>query len=837
MKIPLSWLREYVEVSQPLPELVRRLTLAGLEVASVRFLGVAPPADVGAKTEGEPLAWDPNRVVVAEVLKIEKHPNADKLKLVHVNYGAAEPKIVVTGAPNVAIGDSGYKVILGMAGTVFWDGHVEPKKLAELKPKPVRGVPSDAMVMSKFELGISDDHEGVIVLHDDPVPVGTSAADYLGDVVIEVDVLPNMARCLAMLGVAREVAAITGTKVKYPPYAVTAKGPDVAGLVKVSIADPKLCARYAAAVIQGVTIGPSPAWMQRRLEYAGMRPISNVVDVTNYVMLEWGQPLHAFDYDKLVARAKGKTPHITVRPAKTDETLKTLDNQDRKLSPEHLVIADDVGPIALAGVMGGAETEVTAETKNILLESANFDFVSIRRTARAFDLPSEASRRFSRGIHPETVQPAAERAAELLRLYSGGTVCKGLVDCYPAPPSPQVVTLKLSEVRRLLGFEFPAAEAQRILAALEFKVEALGEALNVTPPPHRTDIQVGPADLIEDLARLYGYDKLPATLLADQLPEQVGNRSLTLEERTRDILVACGLQEVITYVLTTPEREAPLGLPTTEYVRLQNPISSELAVLRHSLLASVLEVAGENVRNNVSDVRLFELASVYLPRPGENLPDEPPRLAVVLTGRRWAEFWNDGPGANPGQLDFFDLKGIVEALTADLHVAEVSYRKSTAPYLHPGRAAELVIDGKSVGNFGQLHPRTAEAFGLGSRVVLVGEFDVTAFFAAVPERHRYAAVPRFPAALRDIALVVDEAVPAEKVEAELRAGGGELLRAVRLFDVYHGENIPAGKKSLAYALTYLADDRTLTDKEVEAAHKKVEKRVTHTLKAQIRGRE
>lgn len=838
MKIPLSWLRDYVEIALLVPELVRRLTMAGLEVGSVRFLGTAAPTGLGAKVEGGEPVWDPKKVVVAEVLKVEKHPNADKLKLVHVNYSASEPKVVVTGAPNINLGDSGYKVILGMAGTIFWDGHVEPKKLAELKPKPVRGVPSDAMVMSNFELGISDDHEGVIIFRDDSVKVGTPAVDYMGDIVLEIDVLPNMARCLSMIGVAREVAALTGQSLKLPPSGVTAKGPDIKGQVEVSIADPKLSARYAAAIIKDVQIGPSPAWMQRRLEYAGMRPISNVVDVTNYVMLEWGQPLHAFDLDKLIARAKGKTPHITVRPAKAGEVLKTLDGQDRKLTAENLVIADDAGPIALAGVMGGADTEVSAATKNVLLESANFDFVSIRRTARALNLPSEASMRFSRGIHPETVKPAAERAAELFRQHAGGTVCKGLVDCYPAPLPPQVVTLKMSEVHRLLGVELPQAEAVRILTALEFKVEEKGDVLRVTTPPHRVDIQEGPADLIEDLARLYGYDKLPATLLADRLPDQVGNPSLVLEERVRDILVTCGLQEVITYVLTMPEREQPLGLEEKpEYVTLQNPISSERVVMRRSLLASVLEVAEENLKHNPADLRLFEVASVYLPRKGEKLPDEPRRLAVVLTGRRWAEYWEDGPGGNAGQLDFFDLKGIVEALAADLHLPEVRHRKSSAPYLHPGRAAELVVGGKPAGSFGQLHPRIVEALKLGGRVVLAGEFDLEVILAAVPERHRYVPVPHFPVALRDIALIVDEGVPAEKVEAELRSGGGELLRGVRLFDVYRGDTIPAGKKSLAYALTYLAEGRTLTDKEVNAAHAKVEKRVTHVLKAQVRGQD
>jgi phenylalanyl-tRNA synthetase beta chain len=695
------------------------------------------------------------------------------------------------------------------------------------------------MVMSEFELGISDEHEGIIILEDD-VPVGTPLAEFMGDVVLELDVTPNLARCLSLIGVAREVAALTGHTVRLPPHEAEATGEAIQGQVRVEIEDPKLSARYAAMLLKGVTIGPAPGWMQRRLTYAGMRPINNIVDVTNYVMLEWGQPLHAFDYDKLVKRAGGKAPVITVRPARAGEVLTTLDNVKRELTPDMLVIADTAGPVALAGVMGGAETEVTPRTKNVLLESANFHFVSIRRTMKTLNLPSEASIRFSKGIHPELVRPAAERAAELMRQHAGAKVCRGIVDTYPAPPPPQVILLTMAEVRRVLGLDMPIEEAARILEALEFRVEREGpEALRATVPPHRLDVQAGAADLIEDLVRIHGYDRLPATLLADQLPRQHANVPLAFEEHVRDVLVSTGLQEVITYALTTPQREAPLGLPEAEYVTLLNPVSQDRVVMRHSVLAGVLEVARENLKHT-ADVRLFELGPVYLPRAGEKLPDEPRRLALVLTGRRRAEFWEDSStgAANgaPQALDFFDLKGVVEALAADLHLPAVSYRPSQAKYLHPGRAAELVVAGKVVGHFGQMHPRVAEAYELGERDVLAGELDVEALQAAVPARYTYTPIPRFPAALRDIALVVEEAVTAERLEAEIRAAGDDLLRGVRLFDLYRGSSIPPGTKSLAYALTYQAEDRTLTDKEVDRAHKKIEDRLKHVLQAQIRGK-
>jgi phenylalanyl-tRNA synthetase beta chain len=457
------------------------------------------------------------------------------------------------------------------------------------------------------------------------------------------------------------------------------------------------------------------------------------------------------------------------------------------LTPENLVIADTAGPIAIAGVMGGLDTEVSAATTNILLESANFDFVSIRRTMKDLNLPSEASLRFSKGIHPEIVQSAVERAADLMRAHAGGTVAAGLVDTYPAPLPAQVVELTMSEVRRQLGMEVPVGEAIRILRALEFHVETVptdpekkepgpsaAPILRVTTPPHRRDVQAGTADLIEELVRIHGYDRLPATLMADPLPEQHTNRSLAVEERLRDLLVDCGFQEVITYALTEIQRDAPVGLGQGEYVALLNPISSERVVMRHSLLGEMLEVAADNLRHTET-LRLFQIGSVYLLPGGKKLPEEPRRLALLMTGRRQPEFWADGTGTEAKTLDFFDLKGVFEGVSGDLHLAGVSYRRpadGTYPYLHPGQAAEFLIDEHEVGSFGQLHPRYAEQRGLGQRIILAGELDLERILAAVPLRYAYTPVPRFPAALRDIAVIVDEEVTAERIVAEIRAAGG-----------------------------------------------------------------
>lgn len=835
MKIPLRWLRDYVDITLPEATLIERLTLAGLEVGGTKVIGLPIPARVRVKPEDRGPVWDRDKIFVAEILSIGKHPDADRLKLPVVTWGPGTEKTLVTGAPNVEVGQKNVKVVLALSGSKLFDGHSDERVIKELKPSKIRGVPSDAMVCSNLELGIAEDHEGIILLEDD-APVGTPLADFMGDVVLEVDVLPNMARCLAMIGVAREVAALTDQKLKLPPDNLAATGPSVEGQVTVTTNDVHLCPRYAAFVIRDVTIGPSPGWMQRRLLYAGMRPINNIVDITNYVMLEWGQPLHAFDYDVLVKRAGGKTPAITVRPAKAGEKLETLDKQVRELTPEHLVIADSAGAIALAGVMGGLETEVTAATKNILLESANFDGVSIRRTFHHFGLPSEASQRFSRGLHPATVMPAGRRAAELMRLYAKGTVAAGVVDCYPAPPAPRVIELKMADVRRTLGmWELPEADAIRILTSLEFEVTASEGILKATVPPHRVDIQDGPADLIEEIARISGYDTMPATLLSDRLPKQKTNDALVFEEKVRDLLALCGLQEAICYSLTTPEREAPLLGEGVDYVRLKNPISTERSVMRRSVLASLLEVAANNLRN-VTDLRLFEIGAVYLPKPGSPLPDEPRRLAIVMTGARQPAFWNDASA--PGKpVDFFDLKGVIESLVGHLHLSKLRYQPSTAPYLHPGKSATLLSGDTPLGDFGELHPSLALQLGLGERAVLVGEFDLSRVMAAQPPRFGYVPVPRFPAALRDIAVVVDEVVPGEQVVAEIKAAGGGLLRDARLFDVYHGGGIPEGKKSLAFALAYQAEDRTLADKDIDKAHKKIEDRLKHVLKALIRGKD
>ena len=827
MKVPISWLKEYVDIVVSLEELAERLTYAGLEVAGVERIGDW---------------WDPERIVVGEVVAVRPHPDADRLVLADVAYGGEEVEQCVTGAPNLfpykGIGPVSLKVAFAMEGAELYDGHKEGFVKTRLKRTKIRGVPSRAMVCSEKELGISEEHEGIMFLPKD-APLGVPLAEYLGDTVLDLDLTPNLARCFNMIGVAREVVALTGVSLRYPSTEWQAGGPPAVDLARVEIEDPDLCSRYIATIIRGVEIKPSPHWMQARVRRAGMRPISNIVDVTNYVMMEWGQPLHAFDYDKLVARAHGGVPTIIVRRARPGETMMTLDGVDRTFSEDTLLICDTAGPIAVAGVMGGFETEINLNTRNILLESANFDLVSIRRTTQALKLPSEASLRFGKGIHPELAAPAVRRATELMRVLAGGTIAQGMVDAYPIKPQPVVIDLTLAEVERNLGIRFNLEEIVSILARLEFHCDPLSEhTVRVTVPDHRLDCQY-PADLIEELARIYGYDRIPVTEMADRLPPQRANRDLDLEEEIRDVLVACGLQEVVTYSLTSLEREAALDpgrnaddLPVDSYVTLANPISQERSVMRQNLLATVLETAASNLRFR-DRVELFEVGKVFLLNVGEELPDEPRRLGIVMSGPRSDRHWlaTEGP-----DIDFFDLKGIVEALLARLHVSGAVYEPAEHPAFQPGRTARLLAGDPPVviGYLGEIHPVVRDAFDLPNRRVAAAELDLETLLAQVPSAWFVEPISPYPAVLQDLAVVVDEAIPASAVQSLIAKAGGFLLKEVRLFDIYRGEPVPAGKKSLAYALTFQAPDKTLRDAIVAKQVQRIVKELETELKAELR---
>jgi phenylalanyl-tRNA synthetase beta chain len=860
MKVPISWLKDYVDITLPLEELAERLTLAGLEVANIEYLGVPRGGDWSFSTshhdhQDDHLIWDRDKIVVGQILAVKPHPNADRLVLADVDYGGPEIETVVTGAPNLFpyLGQDtralNLKSPFALEGVTLYDGHQPGQVKMTLKGRAIRGIMNRHMLCSEKELGISDDHEGILILDPD-APVGVPLADYLGTAILNIDLTPNLARCASVIGVAREVAALTGQKVRYPDYHdLPMAGPPIAGRVVIETAAPELNPRFCAVLIEGISIRPSPYWMQLRLRLAGMRPINNIVDVSNYVMLEMGQPNHAFDYDALRARAdqyvgQDKPVHIITRLAQPGERVTTLDDVERVMQPFTILVTDPAGPLSIGGIMGGAESEVREGSISILLEAAAWNFINIRRSVRAYDLPSEAASRFSRGVHPSQAMLGALRGAKLMQQLAGGAIAQGAVDYYPVPTEPVVVDLPASEAKRILGIEFSLDEIRRILEGLEFECKVVKPAkqensLRVTAPDHRMDINtgvVGQADLIEEVARIHGYDRFPNTQFDDVLPPQRDNVPLIHEEKARDLLVEAGLQEVITHRITAPAREALLqagGAPADDrpYVTLANPISPERTSMRHSLLASVLEVMSGNARHR-DRIGLFEIGPVFLGGEEGALPDEVRRLVIAITGPRAPEAWQ---GADTSPVDYYDLKGIVESLWDGLHIAEATFEPVEHPYFHPGRVARLRIEGEHVGVLGQLHPLVQEAFDLPDEVpVLAAEIDFEALSRYIPASHRISPVPRFPAVRQDIALVLDQSIPASQVQAAILAAGGNLLADVRLFDVYEGEQIGAGRKSLAYALTFQAEDRTLTDQEVAKAQGRIVSKLEKELGARLR---
>ena len=857
MLVPVSWLKEYVDITLTTEELAERITLAGLEVASIQRVGDW---------------WDPDKIRVGQILAVRPHPNADRLVLVDVDYGGEAPETVVTGAPNLfQYKDQAQlpvlKVAFARAGAVLIDAYSDqqPRPKKKLKPSKIRGVRSAGMVCSERELGLSEEHEGILVLPED-APVGMPLRDYLGDEVLELELTPDMARCLSMAGVAREVAALTDAPLHLPPDRWQPEGEDQAEeYVAVEIEAPELCNRYVGAVIRDVTVGSSPRWMQERLIKAGMRPINNIVDITNYTMLELGQPLHAFDYDLLLERARrsgAEKPTIIVRTARPGEKITTLDGVERELDESMLLIADTAGPIAIAGVMGGAETEVHEGTRNILLESATFHGINNRRTAQKLKLHSEASHRFTRGV-PATLNPiAARRASELMRQHAEARIVPGLVDAYPVPqPEVQVFTTE-SEVQRQLGMELPLLRIANVLEKLDFRAEerpglpedapkeavfglhvADGEpVLECWVPWHRLDVHV-PADLTEEVARMVGYERVGTTLMNDVLPPQRRNPVLEAEERIRDILVACGLQETINYSLTTPENHDRLhpGGPSSQeagvpYIALANPLTPERRVLRRSMLVSALENLAYN-RRFTERLAAFELGRVYLPELGDGVrPHEERRVGLLLTGPRRETNIHPDP-AGQEEFDFFDLKGVVETLLERLGFKEdeVAFEARPDTGTFGPRCAEVFVQEQSLGLMGELHPRVRAAWNLPEGRVCLAELRLMPLVRPAWQLETMPPISVYPPVIEDLAFVVAEEVTVRKVVDAIRRAGGDLLVDVELFDIYRGDPIPAGQKSLAFRVTYQAVDHSLSEKEVTRLRRRIIKTVERETGGKLRG--
>ncbi len=886
MKLPVSWLKDYIDLDGlSIEEIARKLTLAGLEVEEIKYVGLPMPSDAAAgmhsserhefKTSGIP--WDRDKIVVAEIREVMPHPNADRLTLLDL-YDGQQSQVVLTGAPNIFhLKGTGklpkpIKVAYAKEGSTIYDGHADGLVLTTLRRAKIRGVESYSMAASEKELGISDEHTGIIILDED-APVGMPLVDYMGDAVLDINIVPNMARNANVIGVARELSALTGRELRKPNIKYKTEGQPVEELVSIEIMQPELNPRFVLGLIRDVEIKPSPYQIQRRLRLAGIRPINNIVDATNYAMVDIGEPLHAFDYDVLKERAQetraersGASRHVVeanvkiiTRTAKEGEKLTTLDGVDRKLTSTNVLVCDEKGSLSLAGVMGGAESEVYdaseevldaiardpeakpgklqkgkasvrgRSTTNVLLEGAAWNFINIRKTAKQHNLPSEASFRFSRGVHPAVAEQGVKRGLQLMAQWSGGKIAPGLVDEYPLKPKDPTVTVTPKDVKRLLGIDLTAKKIAELLTRLEFKCTVEGNAVKAKTPPHRLDIGegiVGLADVLEEVARSYGYDNIPETRMADALPPQIGNPVYEWEERVRDILVNLGLQEVVSYRLTSPERESRFAV-YEEYVRLANPTSPERRVLRRSLLASVLEAVEKNAR--LESVALFELGPIFVPN-GNELPDEPGRLALVMTGARIATAWDvkDAP-----VFDFYDMKGRIELLLSGLRYRDVSYAPTdSVSFLHPGKAAEVKVSGQTVGVFGELHPLIREKYEVGEAPVIVAGFDLERLRASQPA-YGILPVSEFPPVYEDIAVIVDESVPARRVEGLIRQTGGKTVTEVRLFDVYRGEQIGAGKKSLAYSLTYQSD-KTMTDAEAAAIRNKIVKRLEYEVGAKLR---
>ncbi|MGI9254878.1 MAG: phenylalanine--tRNA ligase subunit beta [Thermomicrobiales bacterium] len=803
MKVPMSWLNEIVDTGLPVKELAHRLTMAGLEAEKFEVIGER---------------WD--NVYVGYVEKVERHPDADRLVLASVNAGEHH-LTVVTGAPNIA---QGQKVALALAGARLYDGHSEEKVLKTLKPGVIRGIKSEGMVCSEKELGMSDEHEGILVLDQD-APVGAPLIDYLGDTVIEFEITPNLVHAFSVIGIAREAAALTGAPMHLPDAPNLSAAP-AAPADLITIEDPDLCPRYVAAIIEGLSVEPSPAWLQRRLLAAGLRPISNIVDVTNYVMLEYGQPLHAFDRDHL---AGGR---IIVRRAKPGEAMETLDHTMRQFGPDMLVIADAEKPVGIAGVMGGLTSEVSDTTTTIVLEAANFDMKNIRATSKALRLRSDASARFERGIDPSLPMEAAGRAVRLLMDLCPAARLIGVSDVYPKPVLPRDHSLPFGEIERLLGVAYPAERVLDALSRLGFGAELDGDQLHVTIPSWRDDV-TRPADIVEEVARLIGYETLPETLPKGETAPVRRDPVYLVSRGVRDALVGAGGFETINYVTVGDDHLAAFSsdgltgfqhcVPVDRVVRLVNPLQSERGILRPTLIPSLIESLSTNLRHEPA-VRLFEIARVYLPSSAE-LPEEPTVAGVAIAGRRDPL----GRFASDGDLDFFDLKGMVESVLSQSGVM-AHFQPATHPALHPGRSAACFVGERQIGLLGELRPDVAAAFGIEGQRVGVAELDIDAILATAKPVSGVK-TPRFLPVQQDFAVVVPSATPAAEVQAALLAGAGALATDIALFDVYQGPQVGEGCTSLAFRVTFTAPDRALTDAELL----KVRERIAKNLKQRVDG--
>jgi len=825
VRVPISWLRDYVDVQLTPEQLAERLTLLGMEVKSVEALGA-----------------DWQNVVVGELLAVERHPRADRLTLTRVDVGDGEPLEIVCGATNIAVGQ---RVPVALPGAVLpGDRRIERTEKM--------GVVSNGMLCSGDEHHLTADADGILILPND-APLGKPLVDLYGDTVLDVDVKPNRGDALSLVGLAREVSAVTGAPVRFPGTDPDENGPPIADRLRVDVEEPALCTRFVGRWVGGVTIKPSPDLVQMRLIAAGQRPVSNVVDVSNYVMLELGKPIHTFD------AAAVHDNRIVVRLARAGERLETLDHVDRELTTETLLIADPAGPLAIAGVMGGATSEISGTTTDVVVESAIFDPVSIRRTAFNYALRSEASLRFEKGQEHRLARLGADRTARLISEWAGGTVAKGVVDTAPAAPNAQRVAFRPARVQRLIGTDLSSSEQQDLLARVGVTTEPApagarilvatapqpldvdpgdAETLVATIPSWRRDLTIE-ADIAEEVARVRGYETITGITPHTPMPPYRPS-PLRLRDTVRETLAGIGLAEAVTSALVSPamvERFGPIddivvageGIAGGRPVTITNPLSSQHSVMRQSLLGSLLEVVSTNQRHGREDVAIFEVGKGYGATEDGDSTHEWWRLGLALTGSAGPPSWN----RTARSFDLDDAKGVIDLIARRLGLPTPVYSTlSDDPRLHPGRAARVRSGDALAGRVGELHPTVVDALELRGARILVAELAIAGLSGGQPSVPRTTTPPRHPTVDRDVAVIVAGDVPSASVEASIRRHAGPLLQAATLFDIYRGRPLEATEKSLAYRLEFQADDRTLVESEVEAAVSAV----TDGLAADVGGR-
>ena len=812
MLVSMKWLKTFVDVEDEMQDFCDRLDLTGTGVEGIDTVGV--------NLDG---------VVVGEVLTCVDHPDSDHMHVTTVNLGEGEPVQIVCGAPNVC---AGIKVPVATIGTIMPDG-------TKIKKSKLRGQQSCGMICSSRELELGSDHSGIMVLPDD-APVGMPFAQYKGlnDQVLDLEITPNRPDCLSMKGFAREVGAIYNIDWHYhPPCDVP--GPEnnenISDIVDVEITDPQLCSRYTARVIRNVKVGPSPDWLVERISALGARSINNVVDVTNYILFELGQPLHAFDLRAFPKGEDGKH-HVKVMAAFDGEKFTTLDGEERTLTNDMTLITNGTEPVALAGVMGGLDSEVVDDTTDILLESATFSTAHTSRTSRNLSLVSESSLRYERGVDAATCEEYSEIAAALIASVSGGTVCKGVIDQYPIVQKPQQLILRPARLRAHIGADITDEEQITILRNLgcEVKGKAGDEQLQVVAPTFRPDL-IREIDLYEEVLRIWGMDKVPSTLPGGT---KVGGRTKAQEqlELISATLRACGLNETMTYSLVSADDLELARIPQGdrgEAVEIINPMSSEQSVMRRSIIPGLLRSIAYNASRGVKNVQLFEHGVVFGTADGKKTPKEQTLLAGVLTGSFHEDAWN----REHVDIDFYDAKGVVETLLRELCTPKIRFKEmeaDEAPWLQPGRAAQILSGGAILGWVGEIHPLSCQAFDIDASVVAF-ELDIKQLLSTSKDQRPYVDVPLYPGMEMDLALVVDEEVSAQRISSAIKKAGKQLLEDVQLFDVYRDDKrVGKGKKSMAYRLSYRAADRTLTSEEVEQVHERIVKKVCAACNAQTR---